>query len=292
MRPVLVLTGLTAALLAGCGMPDSIRVMTFNIRFANEGDGENAWSQRSAAVPKLILESGADIIGVQEALAAQVDQLAVALENFDYVGRGRGLFERDDEFVPIFFNKERFALVRSGHFWLSEKPRKPASMGWDAACPRLVTWVELRYRKSPLNTFFVFNAHFDHRGEVARRESAKMLRNVVESRAGNPVLVLGDFNTAPGSPPQQTLLEDRGNMAELYDPFIELQCEDEAVGTYHGFSGKPGNARIDWVLYNRRWRPLRIWIDQQSIHGKRWPSDHFPVLADLELLSATRWGSM
>ncbi len=278
-------------LAAGCGMPAPIRVMSFNIRYANDRDGENGWSHRRDQVIELIRESGADVVGLQEVLATQLDELVGALGEYAYVGRGRGLRERDGEFVPILFNKQRFMEVKHGHFWLSEKPRKPGSKSWDAQLPRMVTWVQLRYRKSLQNTFYVINTHFDHAGQQARLESARMLRNTVESRAGNPLIVLGDFNCAPQSDAYEELTTERGNLAELYDPFVELNLTERAVGTYHGFDGEPDSARIDWILFNRRWWPRDIWIDQRA-HDGRYPSDHFPVIADLELMAATKWGAM
>ncbi|MBN2446822.1 MAG: endonuclease/exonuclease/phosphatase family protein [Phycisphaerae bacterium] len=279
-----------ALCLMGCQMPEPIRVMSFNIRYANTTDGDNSWSHRRDMVTGVILEEAPDIIGVQEALAEQIVELQAALEDYDYVGVGRDDGHSAGEFVPIFYNKRRFTLVRGGHMWLSEKPRVPGSKSWDSSLPRMATWVRLRFKESPQNEISVINTHFDHAGEQARLESARLIRNLVESLGGHPVVVLGDFNCPPGSPPYRKLTEDQSDMNELFDPFAKRDAEGE-IGTYHGFDGTPDTGRIDWILHNRRFEALDTGIILRDFNG-RYPSDHFPVTATLRLLAASRWGVM
>src|SRR5690606_15854253 len=112
-----------------------------------------------------------------------------------------------------------FTLVGHGHLWLSEHPERPGSIGWDAALPRMATWVKLQFRRNPYLHVTVFNTHFDHVGERARVESAELLRRWVETLGGTPVIVMGDFNLPPGSPGYRALTEDRGNLAELRDAY-------------------------------------------------------------------------
>jgi endonuclease/exonuclease/phosphatase family metal-dependent hydrolase len=89
-------------------------------------------------------------------------------------------------------------LLDHGHFWLSESPEVP-SQGWDAALPRMVTWGKFRARKSN-REFFVFNTHFDHRGEQARTESARLIKRQIAQIAGDkPIVLMGDFNAIPTS---------------------------------------------------------------------------------------------
>ena len=185
----------------GCAMPPPLRVLSFNIRYGTADDGTNRWSYRRDLVIQTIRANAPDVIGMQEVLAFQADELRQALPEYEYVGVGRDDGVRGGEAVPIMFKRERFVPVDLGHIWLSPQPDQPGLCGWDAACPRMITWVRLGFRKYPLNSFYVFNTHFDHHGERARLESAKLLRRATDALGGKPLIVMGDFNCGPGSPP-------------------------------------------------------------------------------------------
>jgi len=273
----------------GCAMPEPIRVMTFNIRYGTASDGENAWEHRRALVSDTIRTYDPDVLGLQEVLAFQAAELIDALPEYVFVGVGRDDGGEGGEFCPIMVRKSRFALLEAGHFWLSKRPEEPGSVGWDAALPRITTWVRLRYRRHPLNEIHVLNVHFDHRGKQARLESAKLVRLFADAKAGTPIIVTGDFNCGPGSEPYRALTRASGNLAELHDPHVLLGRNETDVGTYHGFHGNRSGKRIDWILHNRRFEPVETMIDRRSANG-RYPSDHFPVTATLRLLAATRWG--
>ena len=275
----------------GCRMPAPLRVMSFNIRYGTASDGENRWENRREFVFETIRDYDPDVIGLQEVLAFQAEELRAALPDYEFVGVGRDDGARAGEFAPIMYRKKTLKLIRAGHFWLSDEPGRPGSVGWDATLPRLATWIVVGFKQSPLNQVCLANAHFDHRGAQARLESAGLLRRMLESKAGQPFVVLGDFNCGPGSPPYRELTADRGNLAELHDPFVTLGSELADVGTYHGFQGGDGGDRIDLILHNRRWEPIEVGIVREP-HDGRYPSDHYPVTATLQLLPATRWGSL
>ena len=284
---------LLAALLptVGCGMPGPIRLMSFNIRYGTASDGENDWAHRRELVFETIRAYGPDILGVQEVLDFQLDDLLNAFEDFDYVGVGRDDGQSAGEFVPILYRRNLFSPVRAGHFWLSEQPEQPGSQSWDSSLPRMATWVQLRFRKSPQNIIQIINTHFDHRGEQARLELAKLIRRSVEIQAGSPLIVMGDFNCGPDSEPYRVLTDDKGNLAELFDPYVRLGHAEAGAGTYHAFRGTRDGRRIDWILHNRRFEPPEAGINHRSFDG-RFPSDHFPVTATLRLVPVTRWGTM
>ena len=272
-------------------MPEPIRVMSFNIRYGTAADGENSWKQRRELVFQTIREYEPDLLGLQEVLAFQAEELREALSDYEFVGVGRDDGQQAGEFGPIMYRKRVFLLVRAGHFWLSEKPEWPGSVGWDAALPRIVTWVRLAYKQSPQNKIYILNTHFDHQGVRARLESAKLVRRLVESLAGQPFIVLGDFNCGPGTPAHDELMAERGNLAELTDPFVLLRADTAGSATYHAFRGTVEGKRIDWILHNRRFQPSMVEIIHRCFNS-RYPSDHYPVTATLRLLSATRWGVM
>jgi endonuclease/exonuclease/phosphatase family metal-dependent hydrolase len=282
-----LLIGLSA-MFAGCGMPPPFRVMTFNIRYGTADDGANSWPHRREHVLTTIRDYDPDILGLQEVLASQADELRAAFPKYGFVGVGRDDGERAGEFAPVMFRRSEFQLVRAGYFWLSERPERPGVLGWDAACPRLVTWVRLRCVRSPANEIQVINTHFDHRGERARLESARLIRKLVDSLAGTPIILMGDFNCGPGSDPYRALTAETGNLAELLDARVLLNQPETDTGTYHAFRGGRAGERIDWILHNRRFRPQAADIDQRQFDG-RYPSDHFPVTATLELRAATKW---
>lgn len=290
------------ALTFGCATPAPLRVMSFNIRTSTIDDGENAWPRRRDVLIETIRSANCDVLGLQEVMAEQLAAVLAALPEYDYYGVGRDDGASGGEFAPILFRKDRLELVSAGHFWLSATPDRPGSVGWDAALPRIATWARLTFRSNPFREFYVYNTHFDHVGEAARRESARLLRRSIEIIGGRPVLVLGDFNAAPGSDPYRELTGSRGNLAELRDAFVELglaprsadagttapASDAEAaaatampLGTFHGFSGVPGE-RIDWVLHNRQWQTLNAAVIATALQGV-WPSDHFPVTATLRL---------
>jgi endonuclease/exonuclease/phosphatase family metal-dependent hydrolase len=271
---------------AGC-RPASMTVMSFNIRYGTADDGVDAWPNRRDLVFETIRAYDPDLLCLQEVLAFQRDELKEALRGYRFVGVGRDDGEEAGEFAPIMFKANRFRLVDAGHFWLSETPQTLGSRGWDAALPRIVTWVRLQLLARPLMHLWVFNTHFDHRGETARLESARLLRRNIEILGGVPIIVAGDFNAAIVSAPYQTLTEDRRDMVRLIDPRRALGMAEEG-GTYHGFRGDRGGARIDWILHNYRFHPVAASIDTTSKDG-RYPSDHFPVTATLELTPRSRW---
>ena len=265
--------------------------MSFNIRYGSADDGDNNWTRRRELVFETIRAFQPDVLALQEVLAFQKDELIEALPGYYFVGVGRTDGEFGGEFAPIMIRKKLLNLLDSGVFWLSEKPNKVGSRGWDAALPRIATWVRLQFRSRPLNHIWVYNTHFDHRGERARLESAKLLRTAIDTQGGVPIILTGDFNASPASHPYRILTEDKGNLSHLLDSYAERRLPERGGGTFNAFRGQRGGPRIDWILHSRRFKTREAAIDRTS-RGDRYPSDHFPVTATLELIAKTRWGGM
>lgn len=281
--------GLLAA--AGCTMPAPLRVMSFNIRYGAAQDGADNWPLRRELVFDTIRAYDPDLIGLQEVLVFQKDELIEALPDYDFVGVGRSDGRAAGEFAPVMFRRKMFTLIGSGVFWLSDEPEKIGSRGWDAALPRIATWVKLQFKSRPLNHIWLYNTHFDHRGERARLESAKLMRRAIEAQGGVPIIVTGDFNAGPASEPYRILTENTGNLAHMLDSYTQWRMPEENAGTFNAFRGERGGPRIDWILHNRRFKTREAAIDRAAL-GDRYPSDHFPVTATLELIAKTRWGGM
>ncbi|MFG6462917.1 endonuclease/exonuclease/phosphatase family protein [Roseateles sp. DXS20W] len=279
----LVLSAVPAAGQAG----EPLRVATFNVRLNVASDGADAWPHRRAHVLAMARHHGWDVIGTQEALPDQVADLE-QLDGFTRVGVGRDDGAGRGEHAAIFVRKARFEILRSGTFWLSETPERP-SRGWDGrCCNRIATWVELRDRLATGGTragrFFVFNTHFDHEGQVARRESAKLLLARWKALAGEtPTLVIGDFNSSPGSEPLQLL------GAELQDAHASSRTPPYGpAGTFQGFRIDAPLAeqdRIDHVFHTRDIDVLSWAALTDSMRG-RFPSDHLPVEVRVRLPDA------
>jgi endonuclease/exonuclease/phosphatase family metal-dependent hydrolase len=263
----------------GAADPDSsVRVMTYNIRYNNPDDGVNAWPKRKKKVISMIRFHRADLIGMQEVLKEQLDTLASWLPAFAWIGVGRDDGRDGGEFAPIFYRQDRFEALDWGTYWLSETPAIIGSVGWDAALTRIVTWAKFKDLLTE-TVFFHFNTHFDHRGDLARAESAKLIRQRAQSAARSaPVLVTGDLNVPPTSSAYASMHE--GNY--LFDAI------DRSLTPHHGprisfFGFDVSNTRgrrIDYIFVSNNVHVLRhgILTDQWSGY---YPSDHLPVLAEV-----------
>jgi len=258
----------------------SIDVLTYNIRFANPDDAPNTWANRKDDVFNLIREVKPDIFGLQEALYEQVIDFEVAFIGFNRVGVGRDDGNQLGEYSPIFYNHSKFVLINSGTFWLSQTPKVAGSRGWDAACNRVVTWIKLTEKVSGY-TFTVFCTHFDHIGEIARRNSAKLLLHAVDSIAGiKPAIILGDFNASPTSEPY-LILTNIANPGKLIDARTTCENIKGPFYTYTGFKvGGLEPERIDYIFVKNTDKVVLYNVNQTN-NGAFYPSDHLPVNARL-----------
>jgi len=275
-----------AALLAACWQaepePARLVAMSFNIRLDNPADGPDRWANRRERVAATIAARTPDVVGLQEVLLHQQAFLSESLPDYGHYGVGRDDGQKKGEATPVFFRKDRFAMLDQGTFWLSGSPDRPGSVGWDAAITRICSWVLLQEFGSD-KRLYVFNTHFDHIGEQARVESATLIRRKIAEIAGTqPWVLLGDFNSAPDSAAYRRLTDATGDMAVLIDTY--MQAEEPPVGpdsTWNGFSEIEPGRRIDHVFAGKQLRPLslEIMVDQRD---GRFSSDHLPVVATLE----------
>jgi endonuclease/exonuclease/phosphatase family metal-dependent hydrolase len=247
-----------------------MRVMSFNLRYDNPGDGDHTWSARRPAVKRVLEEYGPDLLGIQEGLPHQVDDLRCWLSGHTVVGRGREV-DLGGEHCSIFFRTSAFELLDHGDFSLSETPDVPGSKSWGTHCPRMVTWAFLR-NKEHGRKVLALNTHLDYGSELARAKSAELILSFIRSFADvDGVLITGDFNdTIHGVVRQFT--EDQGYVDAL-------AAVNETGATVHGFTGQ-GSARIDYVLVSQSLKAVRGGVITGKLDGF-FPSDHFPIYADL-----------
>lgn len=250
-----------------------IKIITYNIRYNNTADGINSWPLRKAKVDTLLKQYPSNIWCFQEVLNNQLVDLKTMLPNYSYIGVGRDDGKENGEYSPIFYSDSLYVLVKSGTFWLSPTPSVIGSKGWDAAITRICTWVQLKDKQTD-KLFFVFNTHFDHQGELARNESAKLILNKTNELGANfPILIVGDFNSEPNSNAYKTIINNKSN------PFYDSHQNQKDNCTFTGFKVNAGICKhIDFIFFNKHFKLRKYFIISQN-DGLNYPSDHLPVLS-------------
>lgn len=280
MRKTLVLYALL--IISSVAMAQTpLQVMTFNIRYNNPADSLDAWPYRKDKVAGTVLFQEAHLLGVQEALYDQITDLQQRLPQYKYIGVGRDDGKTRGEFSAIFYDTTRLQLLQSQTFWLSTTPDVPGSKGWDAAITRIVTWGKFRDKKTK-QVFVHFNTHFDHKGEVARRESAHLLLKQVAAIAGKtPALITGDFNAKPGDEPIQVIMNSSDPLHLQDSKALSQTPHFGPESTFNGFkSGERGDQPIDYIFLKGSFRVLQHATLSHTWKG-RFASDHFAVYSRL-----------
>jgi endonuclease/exonuclease/phosphatase family metal-dependent hydrolase len=259
-----------------------IRVMSFNIRTSTANDGTNGWQFRRDAMAAMIAAKDVDLFGLQEANRPQIDDLMSRVDGYKWIGIGRNE-DGGGEYAPIFYRPSRLEVLDQGTFWLSESPEK-FSRGWDAALPRIATWAKLRDVRTS-RAMLLVNTHFDHRGEQARAQSAKLImRRLPELSRGLPAVFIGDFNALPESDAYKTVTS--GPAAMLDTRLHSQNGHTGPVETFTGFHGNNTTPRtIDYIFVSRDVGVRRTETVSDDWQGRQL-SDHRAILADVELPAA------
>lgn len=242
-----------------------MKVMSFNVLCGN-------WGKRKVMVRDTIRKFDPDTFGIQEAHYRWMNYLCKELTDYDYVGVGRDNGKRLGEFSPVFYKKDKFEVVDTGNFWLSETPEKP-SKGWDGACIRICSYAVLKNKETG-KKFAHFNTHLDHIGPVAQSEGAKIIAERADTYTGLPTVVTGDFNVTPDSGAYKTIT------AAGFEDARFLTDKTDSEGTYHGF-GRCSDM-IDFIFVKNGITVKNFRTVTDLIDGK-FPSDHYPVTAEIEL---------
>ncbi|WP_077514167.1 endonuclease/exonuclease/phosphatase family protein [Rhodanobacter sp. B05] len=267
---VLVLSLGTAG--AGVAAATPLRVMTFNVRVPVD-TGMNAWVNRRDLMVQVIKAEHPDVLGTQELTEEQGEYLAAHLPGYAWFGQGREGGTKG-EHMGVFYRTDRLKVLRSGDFWLSDTPQVPGSRTWGQPYPRMVTWARFRLRDGG-GTFDYFNTHFPYLPQDVRPRmlsADEILQRIGKLPPGARVILAGDFNCAPDTPVHAKLT------ANLHDAWMQAGSHSGPAKTFHNFTGNP-DQRIDWIL-TRGFKALAV-RTVTTHDGARYPSDHFPVVADL-----------
>jgi endonuclease/exonuclease/phosphatase family metal-dependent hydrolase len=253
-----------------------VRVMSFNIRYGTAQDGAHAWPNRRQHVVATIRDHAPHILGIQEALRFQLDEVRAAAGAYREVGVARDDGRTLGEYAAILVDTLRFAIVDEGTFWLSETPEEAGSMHWGNRIPRICTWTRLADRATG-DTLRVYNVHWDHESQPSRERSAALvLERAVQGSAGDKVIVMGDFNADETNPAFKALLSDA--RLPLRDAFRVVYPNATVVGSFNAFRGDSTGGKIDAILVGRELTVRAAGIDRRRF-GTLWASDHFAVWA-------------
>lgn len=278
---VMILCSVTKYAMAS-GKPLRLTVMTFNLRYASESEG-NKWRDRRPVLKNAILSSDPDLIGTQEGLYWQLKHIGEDLPEYAWIGLGRDGGSKG-EFMAIFYKRKRFEPLAYDHFWLSSTPQVVGSRTWGHGNPRMVTWVLFRDKAAGVE-FYHWNTHFDNEMQGAREKSADLLLSQLGSTEPiRPTIVTGDFNATQASLVHERMLSRGEGQVYLLDAWDEAAVrEGTQVSTWHGWLGRNDrDRRIDWVLMSAEFICKRAEVVTYHESG-RYPSDHFPVICNLEL---------
>lgn len=281
----LIVAGLvgTASQEAALGQELRVKVMSFNIRLSKGSGGSNDWNSRREQVCQVIHRFDGDFLGVQEAWPDQVADLTMALPGYRHLVRSRNADASDGEATPLYYRHDRWKMdsKEQGTFWLSDTPDVPGSKNWWNPVPRIVTWGRF-LDKTTGQGVYVFNTHFCHLSEIARRRSAALLaKRILQRQTPDPVIVTGDFNAGETSYAVRHLKgELPHSTVQLIDTFRAFQPKAEQVSTFNGFWLDMSGRKIDYVFASPEVKVLDAQIVCDQRNG-RYPSDHHPVTAVL-----------
>lgn len=261
----------------------SVNIMTYNVRIGgHQESGPYAWNLRRPLMKELLHHYSPDVLCTQEGTYEQLTDLEEDLPDYRYIGLGRD-GGSNGEYMAIFYDHQKYKVVKYDHFWLSETPSVIGSVSWEAACPRMATWVLLENQETK-DTFYVMNTHLDHISAKAREEAAKLLLQKMSAFLKDvPVILAGDFNSHPGSEVYEILC---GSLKDSYHS--AKKSVSKGLGTFNDYLEDQGGGeenRIDWIFVDDSWEVDEAMIIDEKIDGK-FASDHFPVFVKMKIKKA------
>jgi endonuclease/exonuclease/phosphatase family metal-dependent hydrolase len=262
--------------------------MTYNIRYGTAPDGKNSWKFRRPLVARLISQQNPDIVGTQEALRFQLDDLCGDLGCYEKIGVGRTDGKCEGEYAAILYKRDHFSIQNYGTFWFSDTPEVAGSCHWGNSQPRICTWAFFK-RKTDESMFAVYNVHLDHHSYRSRQKSIELLNLILSTHTDTlPVIITGDFNVIEQN---RIIRQIKGKKRNVDSSSTGSRCFTDAyrqmnrfscAGTFNLFTGFRFGPRIDYIFTEQVLRVHECSIIRTNFNG-RYPSDHFPVTAKIGL---------
>lgn len=243
-----------------------LSLFCLNVRYCQGQDGRYRWANRLPRIVELIRSHDPTFLTLQEVLPHQRADLEQALPEFQWFGLGRHQ-DFSGEQCPVGLRAE-IPVLGDTNLWLSPHPDQPGSRGWDACLPRIATavWAQVEGRR-----MVIASTHFDHLGQVARLESARLLQQILEEPA---TLVGGDFNTGPESEPIRWLSGQWTNATRE-------KHGDKRLRTFHDFGRDRNCPQIDYIFCGPVFQVESCEVLNEP--GPDFCSDHFPLIASFRL---------
>lgn len=263
--------------------PLELNVMTFNIRLDVPSDSLNSWQYRKENAAEMVRMNDVDILGMQEVLLNQMNDLKERLPQYTAIGVGREDGADKGEFTPIFYKKDRFSAIESGTFWVSETPELAGSNGWDASYIRVATWAILK-EKATGKEIFAINTHLDNDGLIARKEGGNLLlKKAEELGKGLPIVLTGDFNDTPQSEAIKNITDASKTNHLLDSKTIALKTSG-TDWTFHNFGRLAESERplIDYIFVSKQIKVQDYAVLPDTLNGT-FVSDHKPVLSTITI---------
>lgn len=255
------------------GAPESIKIMSYNIRVSTVNDGTNSWQYRYPASAMMIDDQRPDIVGLQEAMYDQVNYLKQALaDNYKVIGVARDDGAQKGEHMTFLYNKKTVAVKKWGTFWLSDTPDKK-STGWDSAYPRTATWALVKDKRSG-HQFIYINTHIDHVGKEAQTKGVALIIDKLAeiNPKGLPVAITGDFNMEVDNPALDSI------KAAMKNSRTTAVKTDDTI-SYNGWGKASGI--IDFIWYDGFSSCTEFETVTKAYYERNFISDHYPVQATL-----------
>ena len=262
--------------------PIEIDALSFNIRFDNPKDGDNAWPNRKEMVGKWLKTQSPDVVGLQEAKRHQIDDIRKRVSIYAEYGVGRDDGKSSGEHCTILYLKKKFTLDKKdcGTFWLSDTPEKIASKSWGNEIPRICTWARL-IEKDSERAFYVYNVHWDHQSQPSRVRAAQLIIQRIAKRKNpkDPIILMGDFNASETNP---AIIAFKEKPLKLVDTYREVKPKEELVRTFHGFKGGSfAGGKIDHVFVLPGTASVKSAAIIRYNEMGRYLSDHYPIRAQI-----------
>lgn len=280
-KSILLLWSVFCLVIPSIAQTIQVKWATFNVRYDNPADGLNNWKYRKDKVAGFIKSQHIDIVGMQEVLHNQLEDLKARLPEYAEVGVGRDDGKTKGEYSPLFYRKDKFELLDSHTFWLSQYPDSVGFIGWDGACTRIATWAKLKDKKTG-KIFMAVNTHFDHVGTEARKNSALLIIKKIQEIVGDrPAVLTGDFNVSEKWEAYKTITTNKFVMKDAY----KIAKKREGVNyTWQDFGKEPLNKRekIDFIFVTPQISVLDAYIPKEAKGPTGYLSDHNPHVATLK----------